>query len=64
MILDSDPKKLGKRFMRWAVNNENAISEGLVDCIIISSKAYEDEIYNRLLPYITTHGISVVRCYT
>lgn len=64
MILDSDPTKQGMPFMHWIVNNEKALSAKLVDCVIISSKAYEDEIYRRLVPYISSHGVSIVKCYS
>ncbi len=64
MLLDNDPNKFGSKYRKWIINNESAISKKLVNCIIISSKAYEDEIYRRLLPYAETLDLSIMRCYS
>jgi len=62
-ILDSDPKKHGKHFLRWTIFDESLLGSGQIDAVIISSKAFEDEIYERISKYSITQGVEIVRCY-
>lgn len=62
-ILDSDPRKHGKKFLRWTVSDESLLEGGQVDAVIISSKPFENEIYKRIEKYATGTGLEIVRCY-
>ena len=50
-IIDSDPQKSNKRFLRWNVYNENILEKNLADIIIISSKAFQEEIFRKIQKY-------------
>ena len=62
-ILDSDPKKHGKKYLRWNILDEHILETGKIDAVIISSKAYENEIYKKLQKYSKKYDIEIVRCY-
>jgi 2-polyprenyl-3-methyl-5-hydroxy-6-metoxy-1,4-benzoquinol methylase len=62
-ILDSDPGKYGKNFLRWQISNATLLEKGRIDAVIISSKAFEDEIYRRIKKYEEIYGVEIVRCY-
>lgn len=62
-ILDSDPRKHGRRFLRWRVDPpERAVERG-VDAIVLSSRPYQDEMHAAVAPLAAEHGIEIVRCY-
>jgi SAM-dependent methyltransferase len=63
-IIDSDPQKHGKRFLRWTIYDESLLASGKIDAVIISSKAFEDEIYNRIECYAHDSDLEIVRCYS
>lgn len=62
-IIDSDPDKNGKSYLRWTISDETLLASGEVDAVIISSKAFEDEIYSRIEKYSKENDIEIVRCY-
>lgn len=47
-IMDGDPKKQGKSFLRWKVRSKDIIASGEIGLVIISSRAFEGEIFKRL----------------
>jgi 2-polyprenyl-3-methyl-5-hydroxy-6-metoxy-1,4-benzoquinol methylase len=62
-IIDSDPKKHGKRFMRWKVHDESILAKGDINAVIISSKPFQDEIYNKISKYEKNKSVEIVKCY-
>lgn len=62
-IIDSDLEKQGNKFLRWTISGEALLANGKVDAVIISSKAFEDEIYNRIKKYLFYSDIEIVCCY-
>jgi len=62
-VFDSDPKKHGKRFLRWRVSPPEHASKLGVDTIVLSSRPYQDEMHARVAHLTPRHGIEIVRCY-
>jgi len=61
MILDSDPNKFNKKFMRWNVYGASVLLDGEIDAVIISSKAFENEIFSSIEKYQDTLGIEIIK---
>ena len=62
-VLDSDPSKLGTEFLRWQIHGPDEIAVLDLDAIVISTQAFEQEVYDQIEPVARAHGIEVVRCY-
>ncbi|MBK7950963.1 MAG: class I SAM-dependent methyltransferase [Deltaproteobacteria bacterium] len=62
-VLDSDPGKAGSAFLEWPVHAPDEIPRLELDAILISSNAFEAEIYAAIAPTAAQRGIEVVRCY-
>ena len=62
-VLDNDPQKAGQRFLNWEVHPPSAIAELGLDAILISTNAFEDEVFAATEPVARKLGIEVVRCY-
>lgn len=62
-ILDGDPKKIGTRFLSWEVHGPEMIKEMGLDAIVISSKHYQEEIYDTIVHYEDMLGLEIVKCY-
>ena len=62
-MLDTDPRKHGTRFVRWEVRGPQMIEKLGLDAIVISSRDYQEEIYETIAHYQDTLGIEVVKCY-
>lgn len=62
-VLDGDPSKQGGRFLDWPVHAPEALPELGLDAVLISTRAFEQEVYDALAPVARDHGIEVVRCY-
>ena len=62
-VLDGDARKAGQRFLGWPVYGPNAIPALALDAILISTHAFEDEVYAAIAPTAAACGIDVVRCY-
>jgi hypothetical protein len=62
-ILDSDPSKHGKRFLRWRVSTPERAAAIGVDAIVLSSRPYQDEMHSTVAHIAAEHGIDIVRCY-
>jgi SAM-dependent methyltransferase len=62
-LLDSDPGKWGSSFLDWRVHGPQEIPDLALDAILISSNAFEDEIYAAIAPVAKQRGVEVVRCY-
>ena len=62
-VLDSDPGKSGSAFLDWQVHTPDEIPGLELDAILISSNAFEAEIYAAIAPTAAQRGIEVVRCY-
>ena len=61
-FLDSDPKKVGTKFMDWLVYGPESINILGLDAIVISSKDYQNEIYKRIQHHVQ-EGIEIIKCY-
>ena len=64
LIFDNDPKKQGQDLCNVKVTGldpENVKNK--VDCIIISSRAFEKEIYEQI-KFLETYGIEIVKIYS
>jgi len=62
-VLDSDPEKAGGKFLDWRVHGPDEIQALGLDAILISTNAFEQEVYDSLMSTANVHGIEVVRCY-
>ncbi len=62
-VLDSDPAKAGTCFMGWPVFGPDRIETPGIDAILISTHAFEREVYDAIAPVARSRGIEVVRCY-
>ncbi len=62
-LLDSDPRKTGSSFLGWRVFGPDAIPRLDLDAILISTNAFEEEVYSAIAPTARAHDIEVVRCY-
>jgi SAM-dependent methyltransferase len=62
-VLDSDPGKSGGSFLDWRVHAPDEIPDLDLDAILISSNAFEAEIYAAIAPTARQRGIELVRCY-
>ncbi len=61
-MIDSDPNKQGTKFLMWDVFNESVLINGsTIDVVIISSKAFQEEIYNKIAKH--KKNIMIVKCY-
>jgi hypothetical protein len=63
-IIDTDPQKKGNKFLRWMISDESLLEEGVIDVVIISSKRFEDEIYQQIAKYTINPGIEIHCCYS
>ena len=64
-VFDNDPKKVGTRISGVEVVPFSGRPEqvrSLVDAIVISSKASENQIYNQIR-YLKEHGIQIYKLY-
>lgn len=61
-ILDSDPRKQGEEFLGWPVHAPWSARELGVDAVVISSRAYQEEMAAAMAP-AAGEGIEIVRCY-
>lgn len=61
-IVDSNSKKHGKKQMGYTIHSSDWISPETCDAVIISSRAFQEEIYNQI-SYLLEKGISIVRLY-
>lgn len=61
-LVDSDPKKQDLRFRSYEVISPEKIIDLRPDIVLISSKAFEDVIYNQLI-YLEKFGIKIIRIY-
>ena len=62
-ILDSDPAKQGRGFLRWDVAAPHEAAALGIDAIVVSSCPFQEEMVAAIQPMATAHGIDVVRCY-
>ncbi|HEB90572.1 MAG TPA: methyltransferase domain-containing protein [Deltaproteobacteria bacterium] len=62
-LLDSDPRKAGSSFLGWRVFGPDDIPRLGLDAILISTNAFEEEVYSAIAPTARAHAIEVVRCY-
>lgn len=62
-LLDSDPAKIGTRFIDWEVYGPESIRQLGLNAIVISSRDYQEEIYRRI-QHRAQEGIEIVRCYS
>ena len=62
-VLDSDPGKAGTRFLGWTVHGPAELPALGLDAILISTNAFEAEVFDAIAPSARLHGIEVVRCY-
>jgi len=62
-VLDSDPAKAGSSFLGWRVHAPDELPALELDAILISTQAFEQEVYDGLQPAAREQGIEVVRCY-
>jgi len=59
-IIDSDPKKIGTPFLGWNISSVAILEKGEIDAVIISSRAFQDEIYNKISKH---NNLEIVKCY-
>ncbi len=62
-ILDSDPEKHGRPFLRWTVRPPAEAPALGVRSIVLSSRPFQEEMAAALAPLAGEHGIELVRCY-
>ena len=62
-VLDSDPAKHGKRFLRWRVSAPERAPALGVDAIVLSSRPYQDEMHAAVAHLASEHGVEIIRCY-
>jgi len=62
-LLDIDPRKTGSSFLGWRVFGPDAIPQLDLDAILISTNAFEEEVYSAIAPTARALEIEVVRCY-
>jgi len=62
-VLDSDPNKIGTRFLSWVINSPQAFDELSLDVVVISSRAFQDEIYLQLKPHQDQLGFELIKLY-
>lgn len=62
-IIDSDPSKQSKKYLRWTIYGEDELLNGEIDAVIVSSKAFESEIFKKIEKYSVNPGIEIVSCY-
>jgi 2-polyprenyl-3-methyl-5-hydroxy-6-metoxy-1,4-benzoquinol methylase len=62
-LIDSDPKKHGKKFMNWQIYGPSDINSLNLDVIIISSQRFEEEIY-KLIKHNKSQKLKIIKCYS
>ncbi len=62
-VIDSDKKKYGKKFMKWPIYGPAHIDTLNLDAILISSHAFEEEIYESI-KHFQTKGLDIITCYS
>lgn len=62
-VIDSDPLKAGTRFLDWTVRPPEDIPGLGLDVIVISSRAFQDEIAARLRPLQALAPFEMVKLY-
>ncbi len=62
-VVDSDPAKRGERFLDWDVLGPGDLGDLAPDAIVVSSKAYQDEIIARLSESRNAPNCEIVGCY-
>lgn len=56
-LFDSDPEKHGTRFLGWDVHPPQMIEELKIDVLVISSRHYQEEIYEQTAHYEERLGV-------
>lgn len=62
-VIDSDPLKAGTRFLDWTVQSPDTIPGLGLDVIVISSRAFQDEIAAGLRPLQAQAPFEMVKLY-
>ncbi len=62
MIVDSNPNKHGQEFLSHTIEPPEHISPDNTDAVIISSRAFQDEIYEQIKGYEDS-GIRIFKLY-
>lgn len=63
-VFDNDPKKQGQKICNVIVSGlDEKNIKNKVDCIIISSRAFENEIFQQL-KFLKDYGIEIVKLYS
>ena len=61
-LLDSNPEKWDMEFMGLQVRDPDTLDPSNVDAVIISSRAFQEEIYQRIC-HLEEQGVEVIRLY-
>jgi SAM-dependent methyltransferase len=61
-LLDSNPHKWGSTFFGYPIYNPENIKQLDLDAVVISSRAFQDEIFQDI-KYLEDNGVDVIRLY-
>ncbi len=61
-VLDGDARKQGGEFLGWPVHAPSAAAELALDAVVLSSRAYQEEMFRAVAP-LAEEGVEIVRCY-
>lgn len=61
-LIDSNPKKQGTEYLGFPVVGPGDIDVTSIDAIVVSSRAFQDEIYERIA-HLEKEGIEMIRLY-
>jgi 2-polyprenyl-3-methyl-5-hydroxy-6-metoxy-1,4-benzoquinol methylase len=62
-VVDSDPRKRGRAYLRWSVCAPDDLATLDVSAVLLSSEPFQEEMAARVAPITTRRGIDVLRCY-
>ena len=62
-LIDTDPAKHGKIFLKWQIYRPEDILSLNLDAIIISSERFETEIYESI-KHLEKTGLKIIKCYS
>lgn len=62
-IFDNDPNKHGKYFLNFEILHPSMMDKLKLDVIIISSRDFQDEIYDQISPVCAKRKTSILRLY-
>ena len=64
IVIDGDPRKAGRRFCRWVIQEDAALrSNSSIGAVVISSRSFQREIEARVRELVRGRDVDIFLCY-